>query len=72
MKLYSGTSLDFMSDTAHHRIADQSKQACFGSYRQEASPSEVNSWRSSLRAMSQVMEFAVSKTPVIDLTERCL
>jgi hypothetical protein len=58
MKLYSGSSSDFISDTVHNRIAERLKEAYFVNYRQQASPSEVNSWRNSLRAMSQVLESA--------------
>lgn len=56
MRLYSGTSIDFIDDSVHNRIADKLKGAYFFTYRREASPSEINSWRNSLRAVSQVFE----------------
>jgi DUF2075 family protein len=58
MRLYSGSSIDFIDDTVHNRIADKLRDAYFVSYRREASPSEINSWRNSLRAVSQVFENA--------------
>ena len=58
MRLYSGTSVDFISDTVHNRIADKLKDAYFISYRREAAPSEVNSWRNSLRAVAQLFQNA--------------
>ena len=58
MRLYSGTSTDFIDDSVHNRIADKLKDAYFVTYRRQASPSEVNSWRNSLRAVSQVFENA--------------
>lgn len=58
MRLYSGTSVDFIDDSVHNRIAGKLKSAYFATYRREASPSEINSWRNSLRAISQVFETA--------------
>jgi hypothetical protein len=58
MRLYSGTSVDFIDDSVHNRIADKLKDAYFVTYRREAPPSEVNSWRNSLRAVSQVFDNA--------------
>lgn len=56
MRLYAGSSEDFISDAVHNRIADKLRIAYFNTYRREAAPSEVNSWRNSLRALSQVFE----------------
>src|SRR5207248_2652288 len=56
MRLYSGTSTDFIDDSVHNRIADKLRDAYFITYRREASPGEVNAWRNSLRAISQVFE----------------
>lgn len=58
MRLYSGSSLDFIDDSVHNRIADKLRDAYFVTCRREASPSEVNSWRNSLRAISQVFDKA--------------
>ncbi len=56
MRLYAGSSEDFIADSVHNRIADKLRAAYFSTYRREAAPSEVNSWRNSLRALSQVFE----------------
>jgi phage repressor protein C with HTH and peptisase S24 domain len=56
MRLYAGTSEEFVADSVHNRIADKLRSAYFASYRREASHSEVNSWKNSLRALSQVFQ----------------
>jgi uncharacterized protein len=56
MRLYSGSSEDFIADSVHNRIADKLKTAFFGEFRYEPSPGEVNSWRNSLRALSLVFQ----------------
>lgn len=56
MRLYAGTSKDFIDDSVHNRIADKLKDAYFASYRRAAAPGEVNAWRNSLRAVSQVFD----------------
>ena len=43
MRLYAGTSLDFISDSVHNRIAEKLKAGFFANYRREASPGEVGS-----------------------------
>ena len=58
MRLYSGSSTDFIDDSVHNRIADKLRDAYFITYRRQAPPSEVNAWRNSLRAISQVFEMA--------------
>jgi len=58
MRLYRGTVTDFIDDSVHNRIAEKLKSAFFASFRFEPNPSEVNSWRNSLRATSQVFEEA--------------
>lgn len=49
MHLYSGLSTDFIRDSATE---------VFRQFRFNPSPSEVNSWRNSLRAVSQVIDDA--------------
>src|SRR5260221_13936774 len=49
MQLYSGLSPDFIRDSVHNRIAEKVK---------DSPASEVNSWRNSLRAVSQVIDDA--------------
>ena len=58
MRLYAGSSEDFIADSVHNRITEKLKVAYFVNYRREASPSEINSWRNSLRAVSQVFDGA--------------
>jgi DUF2075 family protein/predicted DNA-binding WGR domain protein len=58
MRLYSGTSKDFISDTAHNYIASKLKEAFFQYFRYYPSPNEVHSWQNSLRAISQIFEHA--------------
>src|SRR6267378_7824953 len=61
MRLYSGSSTDFVSDSVHNRIAEKLRDAFFHYYRYHPSPAEVNSWRNSLRAMAQVFDLASLK-----------
>jgi hypothetical protein len=56
MRLYAGSSEEFISDSVHNRIADKMKTAFFGEFRYEPSPGEVGSWRNSLRALSMVFQ----------------
>jgi hypothetical protein len=56
MRLYAGSSKDFIDDSVHNRIADKLKSAYFASYRREASRGEIGSWRNSLRSISQVFD----------------
>lgn len=58
MRLYSGTSEQFIQDSIHNQIAEKLKNAFFGYYRYYPSPAEINSWRNSLRSMSQVFQHA--------------
>jgi uncharacterized protein len=56
MRLYSGTSQQFVEDNFQNQIAEKLKLAFFERFRFNPSPSEVGSWRNSLRAMSSVIE----------------
>ena len=56
MRLYAGSSEEFIADSVHNRIADKMKTAFFSEFRYEPSPGEVSSWRNSLRALSQVFQ----------------
>ncbi|MFH1227268.1 MAG: hypothetical protein V1701_05120 [Planctomycetota bacterium] len=58
MRLYSGTSKQFIDDTIQNQIAEKLKLSFFNYYRYNPSPAEVNSWRNSLRAVSQVFQYA--------------
>jgi DUF2075 family protein len=55
MRLYSGMSAEFVRDTTHNRIAERLSEAFVNYYRYRPSPSEVGSWRNSLRAMSLIV-----------------
>jgi uncharacterized protein len=58
MHLYSGPTARFVDDNVHNQLAEKLKAGFFQHYRRAASPSEVQSWRNSLRAMSQVVDYA--------------
>lgn len=58
MRLYSGTSEQFIRDAVQNQIADKLKSAFFDYFRYNPSQGEMNSWRNSLRAMSQVIQYA--------------
>ena len=58
MRLYAGSSVDFIYDSVHNVIADRLRGAFEQQYRYAPSPSEVASWRNSLRAMSGAIEIA--------------
>ena len=58
MRLYAGVSTDFIRDSVHNRIAEKLKDAFFRQFRYHPPPSEVGSWRNSLRAVSQVLDDA--------------
>ncbi|NLX47940.1 MAG: DUF2075 domain-containing protein [Euryarchaeota archaeon] len=55
MRLYSGSSEQFIEDTTQNQIAEKMRDSFFNYFRFYPSPSEINSWRNSLRAMSLVM-----------------
>ncbi len=57
VRLFAGTSLQFIEDTVQNQIAEKLKLAFFNYYRFNPSPSEVNSWRNSLRAISMVFTY---------------
>jgi len=58
MRLYSGTSQQFIQDTIQNQIAEKLKQAYFNYFRYNPSRGEVTSWRNSLRAITQVFQHA--------------
>jgi DUF2075 family protein len=55
MKLYAGPASEFVHDTVRNQIADKLSAAFFGHFRYKPATSEMNSWRNSLRAMSDVV-----------------
>jgi len=58
MRLYAGTSQQFIQDTIQNQIAEKLKLAFFDYFRFNPSPAEINSWKNSLRAISQVFQYA--------------
>jgi len=58
MHLYTGTSLEFISDATQNLIADKISESFFESFRYNAPKSEVASWRNSLRAMADAVQLA--------------
>lgn len=56
MRLYIGSTRQFIEDTVHNQIADRLKAAFFNYYRYTPSPSEIKSWRQSLASISQVFQ----------------
>ncbi|MHB1709689.1 MAG: DUF2075 domain-containing protein [Thermoplasmataceae archaeon] len=56
MRLYSGTSDQFIDDTTHNLIADKLKAAFFNYFHYNPSLGEINSWENSLRAISLVFQ----------------
>lgn len=58
MRLYAGTSKQFIEDAVHNQIAEKLKNAFFNYLRYYPSQNEIASWRNSLRAVSQVFQYA--------------
>ncbi len=58
MRLWGGHSTQFVRETTHNQIAEKLRAAFFQTYRYQPSPSEVNSWRNSLRAVASVFQEA--------------
>jgi hypothetical protein len=58
MRLYAGSSQQFVMDTIQNQIAGKLRNAFFNYYRFNPSPGEVMSWQNSLRAMSHVFQYA--------------
>ncbi|OPY34239.1 MAG: hypothetical protein A4E32_00511 [Methanomassiliicoccales archaeon PtaU1.Bin124] len=55
MRLYSGSSLQFVEDTTQNVIAEKMRASFFDYFRYNPSPNEINSWRNSLRAVSLIV-----------------
>jgi uncharacterized protein len=54
MRLFAGTSEQFIQDSTRNKIATKLKNAFFEYYRYNPSPAEINSWRNSLKEISNV------------------
>ena len=58
MRLYAGTSRQFITDSIQNQIAGKLKSAFFETFRFNPSPGEIRSWRNSLSAISQVFQYS--------------
>lgn len=58
MRLYSGSSRQFIEDTIQNRIAEKLKRAFVDYFGYNPSAQEVSSWRNSLRAMKDGVEYS--------------
>jgi hypothetical protein len=58
MRLYSGSSEEFIDDAVHNQIAEKLKVAHMMYFRYWPPDSEIRSWKNSLRALSQVFQYA--------------
>jgi uncharacterized protein len=58
MRLYSGTTKNLIDDSVHNRVAAKLSDAFFCHFRYPPPPSEMNSWKNSIRAVSQVFQEA--------------
>ena len=57
MRLYAGSSGQFIEDTVLNQVAGKLKNAFFSHYRHNPPQAEVNSWQNSLRAMSGILQY---------------
>jgi hypothetical protein len=55
MHLYSGSTVDFVEDATHNRIAEKVSEGFERYFRYEPPKSEVQAWRNSLHAVSDVV-----------------
>ncbi len=58
MRLYSGTSEQFILDTVQNQIAERLRLAFFDYFRYYPQSSQIRAWQNSLRALSQVFQLA--------------
>lgn len=58
MRIYQGTTQEFIQDTVHNRITDKIKEHFETYYGRRASPSEITSWTNSLQFLKNVVEHA--------------
>lgn len=58
MKLYKGTSIDFIADNNQNLIVDKLRKEFLKAFRQEPQPSEMRSWKESLLAVSRIFDSA--------------
>jgi hypothetical protein len=56
MRLYIGSTQQFITDAVHNQVADKLKSAFINYFRYSPSPGEIQSWRHSLNSISQVLQ----------------
>jgi DUF2075 family protein len=56
MRLYIGSTRQFITDAVHNQVADKLKSAFINYFRFSPSSSEIRSWRQSLGTISQVFQ----------------
>jgi DUF2075 family protein len=56
MRLYIGSTRQFITDAVHNQVADKLKSAFINYYRYAPSPGEIQAWRHSLNSISQVFQ----------------
>lgn len=58
MRLYSGTSSQFIQDTIQNQIAEKLRSSFFNYYRFDPGEGEIRSWQNSLRSLSMIIQYA--------------
>lgn len=58
MRLYAGTSEQFIHEATQDRIAERLREAFFDHLRYDPPPTEITSWRNSLKALGTVLASA--------------
>jgi len=58
MRLYAGSTDQFVLDNTQNQMAEKLKISFFNYFRFNPSPSEVNSWRNSLKSMTLMVQYA--------------
>jgi hypothetical protein len=61
MRLYSGSSNNFITDTIQNQIADKLAASFFDYYRYQPSPNEKRSWQNSLRSLVNILQYGNHK-----------
>ena len=65
MRLYEGTTVDFINDTIQNKISDKLKESYENYYLRSANFREVASWTNSLRVLKDAIEYSSLKDNAI-------
>lgn len=57
MRLYAGSSGQFVEDTVLNQVAGKLKNAFFAHYSYNPPHAEINSWQNSLRTMAGILQY---------------